>query len=154
MIGATRGLSMSAWQSGSRSRSSLPFHRARGSAVATRTPTGCCASPCPRGPTCRGTRSVAECHRPSLQHASQKMPQFCHAPGSLYATAPSFTRCTWNLKPPRKRISRTNYKTGDVCDVKSAKICGKAMLFHVSRSRSSVLQLEFVENIVHMVLYR
>ena len=24
----------------------------------------------------------------------------CHAPGSLRATAPSFTRCTWNLKPP------------------------------------------------------
>lgn len=58
------------------------------------------------------------------------------------------------LQVRRKRISRTNYKTGDVCDVKSAKICGKAMLFHVSRSRSSVLQLEFVENIMHMVLHR
>ena len=30
----------------------------------------------------------------------EDMSQLCHAPGSLCAPAPAFTRCTWNLKPP------------------------------------------------------
>ena len=32
---------------------------------------------------------------------AKEMAQLCDAPGSLCATALSFTRCTWNLKPPR-----------------------------------------------------
>ena len=42
----------------------------------------------------------AECHRPSPEHAPKKMSQLRHAHGSLCAPAPSFTRCTCNLKPP------------------------------------------------------
>ncbi|MGE0642383.1 MAG: hypothetical protein AB7P24_01805, partial [Nitrospira sp.] len=38
--------------------------------------------------------------RTSPEYASEKMSRFCDAPGSLCAPAPSFTRCTWNLKPP------------------------------------------------------
>jgi transposase InsO family protein len=46
-----------------------------------------------------------ERHRASVEHAPEEMSRLCHAPGSLCATAPSFTRCTctrctWNLKPP------------------------------------------------------
>ena len=39
------------------------------------------------------------------EHTPTKMSDLRHAPGSLYATAPSFTRCTWNLKPPIVKIS-------------------------------------------------
>src|SRR3972149_11757269 len=41
-----------------------------------------------------------ECHRPSPEHAPTEMCELRHAPGSLGAPAPLFTRCTWNLKPP------------------------------------------------------
>ncbi|TKB60971.1 MAG: hypothetical protein E8D49_04330 [Nitrospira sp.] len=36
----------------------------------------------------------------SSVHAPTEMSRLCDAPGSLRASAPSFTRCTWNLKPP------------------------------------------------------
>ena len=45
----------------------------------------------------------AECHCPSSQYAPEKVSQLRHAPGSLCAPAPSFTRCTWNLKPPTEK---------------------------------------------------
>jgi IS30 family transposase len=41
-----------------------------------------------------------ECHCPSAEHAPTNMFGLCHAPGSLCAISPSFTRCTCNLKPP------------------------------------------------------
>ena len=45
--------------SGSRSGCSLPIRTARGKVAPTKTPMGCCASTCPRAPTCRGTRSAS-----------------------------------------------------------------------------------------------
>ncbi len=41
-----------------------------------------------------------ERHRLSAQYTSTEMPRLCDAAGGLCATAPLFTRCTWNLKPP------------------------------------------------------
>ena len=46
----------------------------------------------------------AEHHRPSSQYSTENMSQLRHATGGLYATASSFTHCTWNLKPPYVRI--------------------------------------------------
>jgi hypothetical protein len=40
-------------------------------------------------------------HRPSPEHPPTNMSRLCYASGSLCAPAPVFTRCTWNLKPPR-----------------------------------------------------
>lgn len=50
-----------------------------------------------------------ERHCPSVEHAPEKMSRLCDASGSLCATAPSFTCCTWNLKPP---IQRPECKAG------------------------------------------
>ena len=52
------------------------------------------------GYTQRELNAIA--HR--LNTRPTKMSELCHAPGSLCATAPSFTRCTWNLKPPSNKI--------------------------------------------------
>src|SRR5690606_7339161 len=41
-----------------------------------------------------------EYHRPSGEYSTQKMSRLGHALGGFYATASSFTCCTWNLKPP------------------------------------------------------
>ena len=85
-IAGKRWPSTRAWRSGSTSECSL-------------SPTGCCASMCRRARTCRGTRNRVEHHRPSLEYAPERMSELRHAPGSLYAPASLFTRCTWNLKP-------------------------------------------------------
>jgi hypothetical protein len=100
MIGGKRWPSTNAWPRGWRSGYSLPIPTARGNAAPTRTRTGCCAVPAQgHGPV--GLHAArAECQCPSPEHAPEKMSQLRHAPGSLCATAPSFTRCTWNLKPP------------------------------------------------------
>ena len=45
-----------------------------------------------------------EYHRLSVEYPTEKMPALGHATGGVYATASSFTRCTWNLKPPFQRI--------------------------------------------------
>ena len=92
--------STSAWQSGLRSRSSLPIRTARGSAAPTRTPMACCASACRRAGLVGVYAAGAECHCPSPEHAPEKMSRLCYTAGSLYATTSSTTRCTWNLNPP------------------------------------------------------
>ena len=56
----------------------------------------------PMARICRGTRNARSTplRSASAKYAPTKVPQLCHAPGSLRALAPSFTRCTWNLNPP------------------------------------------------------
>ncbi|MDH4193191.1 MAG: hypothetical protein OEY80_13180 [Nitrospirota bacterium] len=41
-----------------------------------------------------------ECHRPPVEHATEKMSGLGDAPGGVYAPASSITRCNWHLKPP------------------------------------------------------
>jgi hypothetical protein len=71
----------------------------------TRTRMGCCVSTCPRDGLVGLYATRVERHRPSLEHAPEKVSPLRHAPGSLCAAAPSFTRCTWNLKPPKFKTS-------------------------------------------------
>ena len=55
----------------------------------------------PKGTDLSGLHAAgAERHRPSPQHAPQKIPQLCHELEVYAHLRPSFTRCTWNLKPP------------------------------------------------------
>ena len=42
----------------------------------------------------------AQRHCASVEHPTEKMSRLGNAPGGVYATASSITRCTWNLKPP------------------------------------------------------
>jgi len=57
----------SAWHSGSRSGCSLRIRIARGNAAPTRTPMACCASICPRAPTCPATPSALLTIEPRLR---------------------------------------------------------------------------------------
>jgi len=70
--GRRKGLPTPASSSRPASRSTATGRTSPGRAARTRTPTGCCASTCPKAPTCRCTPLGSSSHRGQLQQPPRK----------------------------------------------------------------------------------
>ena len=83
-----------------------------GSAAPTRTPTGCCASTCPKAPTCHvHTAARPRRHRPQPQRTATQDPRI-HDTLRKTHRAP----CAHHLKPTRRTSADGGHREGCTCD--------------------------------------